>query len=876
MNYVYILVILLGIFKTKAYSITPQDLTDKCGKHCTNCSKDNLCTECTNSRVLVLKDSHANVGTCVKTPDTNCFFIAPYKCYTCYNPEENCCIFGCNTCLNSGICEICEQGFQLTVTESGDNICKPTCDHGIEVSGECKSCHNSCETCKSPLDETACLSCRSGRVLEEGRCVCPSGLAENKETKECEVCGDRCDECAEPGDNSKCLECSPGFYLYKGSCLDSCPEGTETNEFRRKCETYRPRLAACPSNCATCRDYLYSENCKTCHPHSYLRTYDNTWSASGLNMLDLYKVRCSSCGSTYPAASFVKSDMYCYNCQPAGPPTYYRHDKDDECTTCNQANKEFPSPEDGTCYICHEDCETCRSPNNANECLSCKSFKALVSDTIGRCTNKCPSGTANYTATPGSNYKCLPCHSSCLECSTVHADGCSECYNSISEIGGVCTYCPVGQYLADDGTCANNITNGQGCTSGEYLELPSGYCISSCSNHIKDELNKICSSCDTSCNTCSEPSDPKKCLGCSGNLVLNVLSLNPNAGECISSCPPGKSSDGSHCILCDASCDTCDPNEPTKCLTCSSGRFTLDNGTISCLLSCPSGYYAGTNDKCKKCDPACLECDDAGNDNCIECINGYDFYGNPTRRCERCISSTIYNTTERKCLPCHFSCESCTVAYSSTDCTSCIPGLALYGTTCISTCPDGYYLSSPDCLPCDPSCTTCIDNANSCLKCGFGVNSNQLLKVLTELNDDKDPDTIPGICVEPCPDNTYLSPSKTVCLPSCPKGTRTKSNSSECLECDPSCVECLLPGDPSTCTSCKRYLQIQTDTFNQTLSDANGGELYGYCVDVCEANDYKDYNNNICYAYKSKEIVHNKQQQYHNGRTGGIIADSLM
>ena len=94
---------------------------------------------------------------------------------------------------------------------------------------------------------------------------------------------------------------------------------------------------------------------------------------------------------------------------------------------------------------------------------------------------------------------------------------------------------------------------------------------------------------------------------------------------------------------------------------------------MTCNLACPPiGYYVDTNNNCGLCDSTCSTCNGAATTNCLTC--------NPS-------GSTKY--------------------YMNSN------------TTCITSCPLGYYGdANNDCKLCDSTCSTCDGStATNCLTC---------------------------------------------------------------------------------------------------------------------------------------------------------------
>lgn len=161
---------------------------------------------------------------------------------------------------------------------------------------------------------------------------------------------------------------------------------------------------------------------------------------------------------------------------------------------------------------------------------------------------------------------------------------------------------------------------------------------------------------------------------------LNILILAILIATAYSQCPTG--------------CSTC--ANPTSCTACSA-RYFLVNGTF--CAPCPNGCSACTqgadgrpactaciapaqldsNGQCFLCDPNCLTCAITAR-NCTTCRDGKELTANKTCGapagcnisncgacandaegnliCSRCLQG--YFPYRQGCLPCKFSCESCT------------------------------------------------------------------------------------------------------------------------------------------------------------------------------------------------------------------------
>lgn len=74
-----------------------------------------------------------------------------------------------------------------------------------------------------------------------------------------------------------------------------------------------------------------------------------------------------------------------------------------------------------------------------------------------------------------------------------------------------------------------------------------------------------------------------------------------------------------------------------------------------------------------------------------------------------------------ECLDCTYPCDSCDG--SGIVCTSCVTGYLFVEDldTCLSECPQNYYVSGSNCLVCSSNCLTCVDSNSKCLSCGTAM-----------------------------------------------------------------------------------------------------------------------------------------------------------
>ncbi|XP_035165789.1 proprotein convertase subtilisin/kexin type 5-like [Oxyura jamaicensis] len=170
----------------------------------------------------------------------------------------------------------------------------------------------------------------------------------------------------------------------------------------------------------------------------------------------------------------------------------------------------------------------------------------------------------------------------------------------------------------------------------------------------------------------------------------------------------------------------------------------------------------------------------------------------------------------RECEPCHRSCKTC-VGYSYKNCTECRKDFLLSNgqclnprnyqpigkfwddTTCVETCPDGYYADSDEgwCSPCHSACATCSGKHSSqCLSCKPG----------------------------------WYRQGKG-CVNQCPSGYFAQNSTGSCERCHKGCKECMGP-QQTDCLFC--------DTFFYLLRSKN------QCVSSCPEYYYENKDNNIC------------------------------
>ncbi|OMJ85287.1 hypothetical protein SteCoe_13456 [Stentor coeruleus] len=440
------------------------------------------------------------------------------------------------------------------------------------------------------------------------------------------------------------------------------------------------------------------------------------------------------------------------------------------------------------------------------------------------------------------------------------------CYSCVKD--GECLACKENAYLNSDFECE--------CAEGYGLEADSGDCYA-CSdeNCIVCYSNyQICDKCDdgyffsdnqcSACDkTCSKCIDNVSCTECLPNLVFSTslcqcengygfltntttcyLCDNPYCTSCFSDntictdCDNGHYLENNTCFNCDYKCNTC--NESLTCESCKENAF-LSEETCVCFDS----YGFNSYGDCVPCNnPDCELCQE-NYDYCTQCSLGYyesfgtciscslDCYDcDNSTTCTTCKTNAIGPDTNGQCI-----CENSYGKNLTTgDCDPCIENqcsLCQDNNSQCSQCQDGYYLSNNLCLPCNPSCNTCINDI-SCISCkdnftfyndlcrcnqGYGLDSNYNCLL--------------------CHNTCYECYSNNTICETCYDGFYI--DSTICHECHNTCLECL---NNDSCTTCKNNSHIFE---NYCECDINyGRDLNGNCS-PCE-NNCEDctLNNTIC------------------------------
>uniref|UniRef100_H3D124 Proprotein convertase subtilisin/kexin type 5b n=1 Tax=Tetraodon nigroviridis TaxID=99883 RepID=H3D124_TETNG len=714
--------------------------------------------------------------------------------------EGNQCSFchhTCQECTDEGPenCTSCDTDKFGVARYLFQGQCRDVCPEGFFHSGRkrCEPCAASCLAC---VAADRCLSCGPGHKLRDGQCgplVCSTGEVADARNLDCLPCDDGCKQCRQKFRETICLKCEDDYYQFGTDCHRSCPERTYSVDTN--------------ITCAPCED----AKCLTCDPSQCY------WCEDGLYVLD--GVCVADCGEGFFVDQESRDCEPCHAaCRACGGPRYDDCDscregsklKDGECLEARQfivcPEKNFANIQ-GDCEQCHASCKTCFAPFKEN-CTSCDPDLFLTAQQT--CAARCPLATfANKTSG-----RCAECSRGCDVCQTDQR--CQRCRSSLYLDNGVCVKaCQRG--FPEGGMCkpcSPECASCQGdpsyCLSCEQQYLLQNHsCTSQCLQGYYPADRK-CHRCPTYCRTCTQDG---LCTECEKFYFLHT-------GQCVDDCPVGYfASQQQECVRCHADCASCDGPSSDDCEACANPKAVRSNG--ECLPQCRSNtYHDKTTNECRDCDRSCLTCSGHGPSSCLSCgakrrkdasghcvwVNQCDLtsYMDQNGQCHQCHGAChrcsgpaenqclscnqpafLLNSTcvpscpvgyysedrdERVCERCHFSCRSCAGRHSL-QCTACKAGFFKQGSSCVEHCSDSHYgnASTMVCDRCDPSCNQCLGGGNrNCLSCR---------------------------------QDFVLVKKWAQCLQSCPTGFYLAEKSKTCYKCHPTCKTCSDEG-ALFCQSC--------------------------------------------------------------------------
>lgn len=710
------------------------------------------------------------------------------------------------------------------------------CDNGICKGGYLNNNCGSSQPCASTL------FCNSGGICDK----CPAG---------CNICGNQ----------TNCFTCLPGYILSNGTCI-SLPLGCLLSTLNA---TY----------CTTCNSSYYLSNgqCKNC-PYNCLNcTTQSTCLQCAYGFY--WDFASSQC---LPGVSNCVSATTATNCNLCAAGFYYYLDSSN-VASCNQG------PVNCSCAYPVATCKACRSGYLLNTPAS----------------NICP---ATNTANSCSQYSV----SNCLL--SVDGIGCYMCNSgyllhnncSVPQLGcqiaasvSTCQNCQSGYYLSN-GTCypcyiQSGTTNSTSSPCSTCIGPLRNQCTGCKSGYVfVSSINYGCQPCAPNCLTCTV-NGPGNC----------------DTGACAPGFYQAGNNTNSMCLRCDSSCTTCSGPSNAGCTACASNYTNYTSGgTTTCCPICNAGYFAFANTgscACLICSPSsnCSTCNITAT-NCTSCPQTLPFYFssaagtcttgtaipncvyfNGTSSTVQCISCSIFNLPRDDGVACVYStvqncakvsslnvlnCSSCTPGYAPSTNTSCVPCTSPCGTcsgntavalsnctSCIANTSTNYYyytapvgITSGYCTQCAANCLNCTTTA--CSTCNSGYYPSGAICVLCPTG---------AICttasvISSCQSGYSLTWDNSTCLPiptsaNCIFTNATSSstgfqgysdrcttcasgytlavypgntlayvnaiyNSDPCVPCTTNCSGCNA-AQPSNCTSCKPgYYSLANNTCNSCPS----------------------------------------------------------
>ncbi|XP_069157214.1 extracellular matrix organizing protein FRAS1 [Procambarus clarkii] len=383
---------------------------------------------------------------------------------------------------------------------------------------------------------------------------------------------------------------------------------------------------------------------------------------------------------------------------------------------------------------------------------------------------------------------CLPCSFGLVPVNQNSEHCCPECQPLTCPANCLICYPSMGEIMC------------KACEDGHYLE--DGKCVKMCSEG-KFQQGAECGTCHPTCFTCSQATR-FHCTKCSAKELLRE-------GECVRDCGRGFYSEGGACLPCHSSCSECSGPATDQCQVCPSKTF-LHAGM--CVDNCPAGHYA-RDQLCEPCEESCELC---GVGECLQCLEGFWLQEG---RCQKDCLPGFYRGPDNACVSCHTSCGTCH-DNGIASCTSCPHYLFHSGSTCVTMCPKGTYISEKECLPCHESCIECLGpGPDRCVKCSTNGHAVVLINMTSGRCEDSCPQnyqSLDNVCFPPPPGCEVWHASEPSvchkcsegwlqqnfeCVLECGMGFYPHTQRNICLSCDPRCHTCSGPGHKN-CSSCHK------------------------------------------------------------------------
>ncbi|CAF2682786.1 unnamed protein product [Rotaria sp. Silwood2] len=412
----------------------------------------------------------------------------------------------------------------------------------------------------------------------------------------------------------------------------------------------------CKTDCASCD--ISSDKCTSCSDGYALKNTDCIKASEPCESNEYFDFtinQCRWCDSRCLTCSGSQIDQ-CKSCDKIGKYPYLQyHACVLSCSPGFYLSKSLLQ-----CLPCHETCLNCTSTSELS-CTSCKLGYVFLPD-----NHRCEKHTSKPYYLDVNTGETHTCHGSCTQCKGPKPNDCIAC-NTINEV------------LLDDGHCVNK------CPLGSYKS----------EKKTIDFQTNICLQCSIGCISCN---NINQCLQCDESKRYKLVDSN-----CIPTCKQGTFPSNDHCEFCDNQCVTC--TNLTHCLTCVDQLVLFNN---QCIEECPDGYYL-YNQQCFQCHPICSTCNGPSEDNCKTCSPGFERNGNECK--SQCANGNYFDKDETKCKICTNNCLEC--LHPGSYCRQCRYPMALDTLT-------------HRCLFC---CTTNI-TTNNCCQCPSSWDGKKAFKIL--------------------------------------------------------------------------------------------------------------------------------------------------
>ncbi|CAG9319081.1 unnamed protein product [Blepharisma stoltei] len=439
------------------------------------------------------------------------------------------------------------------------------------------------------------------------------------------------------------------------------------------CKPYQPCMSTCtnpryPDSCsaqcncannaiASCSDSNIN-SCQRCDS-SCSRT------CSGTTSSDCQDIKATYCQGIHPYCSIQKTCLWNVVC----PNHCYYCEVDPTCIQCDPG---YFLDNTGNCIQCDSSCNGCSG--SATHCLSCSTPGYSPSTSNGAC--QCTTSEYEISSSP---LVCGSCHSSCSTCAGSGSNNCNSCADSTIIL------------VSTPGSCS--------CPSNKY---------------IAQKATLLCKDCDSSCLTCSGPSN-NDCLTCSNSIVLasTPSSCTCSSGEYMSVKNPKT------CSPCHSSCATCSGGFITNCLSCASS-VVMSSSPGQWI--CAQNQYKSQDSPlvCTDCHPSCSSCSGPLSTDCTSCLDSSRVIASNPGYCDCDASHYIVSKSPFICGDCGGDCYSC-FGSAENNCLTCKNSLITPSADGYCKCKDNEYIvsmTSLQCGACDLSCSSCVGpGPDQCLAC---------------------------------------------------------------------------------------------------------------------------------------------------------------